>query len=128
MSLLNLSIKQLEQAVYLLKEREALQSRLDDVNRHLQRLENGRTHIPIAQDRVKDSVNPPKQGKRRRRKLQPSILKALSVAGAKGLSVKELAAQLKTSPASVRVWLYTTGKKVTSIKKIAPGIFAYISK
>jgi hypothetical protein len=129
MSLFNLSVKQLEHAVELLKERENLQSKLDEVNRQLQHLENGRAHIPIAQDRVNDSANSPRLSKRlrRRRKLQPSILKALNAAGAKGLSVKELAARIKTNPASLSVWLYTTGKKITGLKKVAPGIFAYAS-
>ena len=127
MSLSNLSIKQLEHAVELFKEREALQSKLDDVNHRLQRLENGQVSGDLAQESVNNSAASQKSGKRlrRRRKLQPLILKALSAAGAKGLSVKELSAQIKTSPASVRVWIYTTGKKVVGIKKLAAGIFAY---
>jgi hypothetical protein len=127
MSLSKLSIEQLEQAVELLKQRELLLSKLDNVNRHLQRLENGQAHIPFVQDSGNNSAISPKRGKQRR-KLQPSILKALNAAGAKGLSVKELAAQIKTSPASLSVWLYTTGKKTPGVKKIAPGTFAYISK
>jgi hypothetical protein len=130
MSLSNLSLNQLEQAVHLLKEQEALQSRLDEVNRHLRHLESGKVSGALLKKSVTDSAVSPKPGKRlrRRRKLQPSIFKALSAAGPKGLSVKELAAKIKTSPASVRVWLYTTGKKITGLKKVTPGIFVYISK
>ena len=106
-----------------------MQARLDEVNRHLRHLENGKVSGDLAQKSVNDSPASQKPGKRfrRRRKLQPSILKALSAAGAKGLSVKELAAQIKRSPTSVRVWLYTSGKKIAAIKKVAPGIFSCVS-
>ena len=130
MSLSNLSLKQLGQAIPLLKEREVLRSKLDDVNRRLQHLESGKVSNDLAQESVNDSSAFQKSAKRlrRRRKLQPSILKALNAAGAKGLSVNELAAQIKRSPASLRVWLYTTGKKIAGIKKVAPGIFAFVPK
>jgi hypothetical protein len=41
MNLSALSLKQLENIVGLLKEKEVLQTKLDGVNRDLQRLENG---------------------------------------------------------------------------------------
>jgi hypothetical protein len=53
------------------------------------------------------------------------VLKALTSAGAKGLTVKQLAVRAKVKRSSLAVWLYTSGKKIAGFKKIAPGAFAY---
>ena len=127
MNLSALSLKQLEHIVGLLKEKEVLQTKLDCVNRDLKRLENGSGSALSATESLNDS--PPskriKKRSRRRGGLQQAVLKALKSAGAKGLTVKQLAVQAKVKKSSLAVWLYTSGKKVSGFKKVAPGVFAY---
>ena len=130
MNLSALSLKQLEHIVGLLKEKEALQAKLDDVNRDLQRLENGEASAPSASESLYDSPrsNRIKKRSRRRGGLQKAALKALKSAGAKGLTVKQLAVQAKVKKSSLAVWLYTSGKKISDFKKVSPGVFAYTPK
>ena len=127
MNLSSLSLKQLEHIVGLLKEKEALQTKLDGVNRDLQRLENGKASAPSASESLNDSPRSKRIEKRSRRRggLQQAVLKVLKSAGAKGLTVKQLAVQAKVKKSSLAVWLYTSGKKVSGFKKVAPGVFAY---
>jgi hypothetical protein len=127
MNLSALSLKQLEHIVGLLKEKEALQTKLDGVNRDLQRLENGNGSARSASESLNDSPPPKRIKKRSRRRggLQQAVLKALKSAGAKGLTVKQLAVQAKVKQSSLAVWLYTSGKKISGFKKVAPGVFAY---
>jgi hypothetical protein len=127
MNLSALSLKQLEHIVGLLKKKEALQAKLDEINRDLQGMEKGKISAPSASESLNDSL-PSKQNKKRSRRrggLQQAILKALKSAGAKGLTVKQLAVQAKVKKSSLAVWLYTSGKKISGFKKVAPGVFAY---
>jgi hypothetical protein len=124
MNLSALSLKQLEHIVGLLKEKEALQAKLDEVNRDLQGLENGTPCAPSASESLTHSRRS-KRRSRRRGGLQEAVLKALKSAGAKGLTVKQLAAQAKVKKSSLAVWLYTSAKRITGFKKVAPGVFAY---
>jgi hypothetical protein len=130
MNLSALSLKQLEHIVGLLKEKEALQAKLDDVNRDLQHLENGEASAPSAPENLNRSTRSKRVKKRFRRRggLQQAVLKALTSAGAKGLTVKQLAVRAKVKRSSLAVWLYTSGKKIAGFKKVAPGIFAYLSR
>ena len=127
MNLSALSLKQLENIVGLLKEKEALQAKLDDVNRDLEGLENGKASAPSARESLSHSPRPKRVKKRSRRRggLQEAVLKALKSAGAKGLTVKQLAVQAKVKKSSLAVWLYTSAKKISGFKKVAPGVFAY---
>ena len=128
MNLSALSLKQLEHIVGLLKEKEALQAKVDDVNREIQGLENGKASAPSASESLNDSPLSKRIKKRFRRRggLQKAVLKALKSAGAHGLSVKQLAVQAKVQKSSLAVWLYTSGKKIAGLKKVAPGVFAYL--
>jgi hypothetical protein len=127
MNLSALSLKQLEHIVGLLKEKEALQARLDEINRNLQGMENGKVSDPSASESLNHSPRSKRINKRSRRRggLQEAVLKVLKSAGAKGLTVKQLAAQAKVKKSSLAVWLYTSGKKISGFKKVAPGVFAY---
>jgi hypothetical protein len=130
MNLSALSLKQLEHIVGLLKEKEALQAKLDEINRDLQGMENGKVSGPSASESLNDSPRSKRIQKRSRRRggLQEAVLKALISAGAKGLTVKQLVIQAKVKKSSLTVWLYTSAKKIAGFKKIAPGVFAYTPK
>jgi hypothetical protein len=121
MSLSSLTSAQLHQLIELVKEKEALQAKLAQVERSLVDLESGK----VTKDEAPAKRRGPRRG-RRRAALKDGLLKALQAAGKEGLSVKELAASLKAKPASVSVWFYTTGKKIKGIKKVGKARFAYI--
>jgi predicted Zn-ribbon and HTH transcriptional regulator len=127
MNLSALSLKQLEHIVGLLKEKEALQAKLDEINRDLQGIENGKVSAPSTSESLNYSPRSKRIKKRSRRRggLQEAVLKVLKSAGAKGLTVKQLAAHAKVKKSSLAVWLYTSGKKISGFKKVASGVFAY---
>ena len=119
MSLSSLSSVQLHRLIELVKEKEAIQTRLEEVESALNSLESG------AAPESPTKVGRPRRG-RRRTKLKDAILKALQSAGRAGLSVKEVAAQLKANPGSVAIWFYTTGKKLKGLKKLGPGRYSFV--
>jgi len=111
MSLSSLTSAQLHQLIELVKEKEALQAKL--------------AQVEVTKDESLAKQRGPRRG-RRRAALKVGLLKTLQAAGKDGLSVKELAASLKAKPARVSVWFYTTGKKIKGIKKVGKARFAYI--
>src|SRR5277367_1208930 len=129
MSLSNLSSSQLAHLIGLVKEKESLQSKLDHINAALQALESGKS---APKKRGRKPGRPPgikskgKKGKRGKR-LKAPLLKALSAAGSSGITVKELAAKLKVKPGNIFSWFYTTGKKISGIKKVGEAKYAYSS-
>ena len=132
MSLSNLSSAQLARLIGLVKEKESLQTKLDHVNAELHSLETGKA-LPKKRGRkpgrpagIKNKVAKGKKSKRGKRLKQP-LLKALSAAGSSGITVKELAAKLKVKPGNIFSWFYTTGKKISGIKKVGEAKYAYSS-
>ena len=53
------------------------------------------------------------------------IIRALKVAGDKGVTVNDLAGKFGKNYGNISVWFHTTGKRVKEIKKVAPGKFAW---
>jgi hypothetical protein len=132
MSLSNLSSAQLAHLIGLVKEKESLQTKLDHVTAALKALESGKS-APKRRGRkpgrpagVKNKVAKGGKSKRGKRLKQP-LLKALSAAGSSGITVKELAAKLKVKPGNIFSWFYTTGKKISGIKKVGEAKYAYSS-
>jgi hypothetical protein len=129
MDISKLSSAQLAQAIRLVKEKESLQAQLDRVTGALASLESGGT----GRRRGRKPGRPPKSGRkvgrppgrRRGKRLKESLLKALKSAGSEGITVKELAGKLKVKPNNVFSWFYTTGKKVSGIKKVGEARYAY---
>src|ERR1700677_3225810 len=99
MSLTNLSSAALERLVELIKEKEAIQVKLDKIQSSIEALVTG---LPSKKSGV--MARPQKRMKRRGGKLKERLLKALEKAGKSGLTVKDLAANLKAKPASVSIW------------------------
>jgi hypothetical protein len=137
MALFNLSSAQLAQLIRLVKERETLQAQLDRVNSSLTALENGKAPVrrgrkPGRPAKVKAGRPPGRPpgrpagstGKRGKR-LKLPLLKALKAAGSEGITVKELASKLKVKPNNVFSWFYTTGKKVSGIKKVGEAKYSF---
>ena len=132
MSLSNLSSAQLAHLIGLVKEKESLQTKLDRINAELTALETGkaapkkRGRKPGRPAGVKTKVAKGRKSKRGKR-LKAPLLKALSAAGSSGITVKELAAKLKVKPGNIFSWFYTTGKKISGIKKVGEAKYAYSS-
>ena len=134
MALFNLSSAQLARLIGLVKYRESLQAKLDQVNASLHSLETGKA-APKKRGRKpgrppgaknKKSVAKGRKGKRGKRLKEP-LLKALSAAGSSGITVKDLAAKLKVKPGNIFSWFYTTGKKIKGISKVGEAKYAYSS-
>lgn len=121
MSFSSLSSAQLHKILSLIKEKEALQAKIAKVERELDELQSGKP------SRKASSAQEPNAPKRRRRKaMKGAILKQLQKVGSAGISVADLAANIRARPASVAVWFYTTGKTTKGIKKVGRGRYAYI--
>jgi hypothetical protein len=130
MALSNLSSAQLARLIELVKEKESLQTKLDQINAELGSIETGKA-LPKRRGRkpgrpagVKTKVATVRRSKRGKRLKEP-LLKALSAAGTSGVTVKELAAKLKVKPGNIFSWFYTTGKKISGIKKVGEAKYAY---
>jgi len=54
--------------------------------------------------------------------VKEQIVAILQKAGAKGISVKDIAEKLDVKPGNVHVWFATTGKSV-GVDKVAPGVY-----
>ncbi len=121
MPLSKLSSSDLEKLIHLIREKEEIQGKLDKINAELDSIE---TTAATAKRPA-----PTRKGRKSRRRggLKDAILKKLQAAGKAGLSVNELATGIGASPGSVRVWVYTVGKTVKGLQKLAPGRFALSS-
>ena len=118
--------------IELVKEKESLQTKLDQINAELGSIETGKA-LPKRLGRkpgrpagVKTKVATVRRSKRGKRLKEP-LLKALSAAGTSGVTVKELAAKLKVKPGNIFSWFYTTGKKIKGISKVGEAKYAYSS-
>jgi hypothetical protein len=130
MSLSTLSSAELAQLISLIKEKESLQTRLEHIDATLNALENGKSvpkkrgrkpGRPVGSKSKTAATGVTKRGKR----LKAPLLKALSAAGSSGITVKELAAKLKVKPGNIFSWFYTTGKKISGIKKVGEAKYSY---
>jgi hypothetical protein len=117
MAFSDLSSTQLSRLVQLIKQKEELQLRIAGINGQLTALETGGTARPKKAGGGRRAA--------RRKKTSDLILAHLTKAGKAGSSVKELAAATGAKVASIAVWLYTAGKKVKGLRKVARGRFAY---
>ena len=135
--LAGLSLQQLKRAVAIREKVEGLEKELERING------GGRVGKGLARPRKglrrsasRTRVSKTVQGRSakavvQRRMASPRgglkgrIIRALSSAGDKGVTVKDLARKLGKSYGNISVWFHTTGKGVKEIKKVAPGKFAW---
>lgn len=66
--------------------------------------------------------------KARRGALKEKIMAALETAGAAGVRVKDLAAELATKPVNIHSWFHSTSKRNPAIRKISGGHYRLDSK
>jgi hypothetical protein len=131
MAFSNLTSAQVAHLIALVKEKETLQAKLDQVTAELQSLETGKA-VPKKRGRkpgrpagAKNKVSVVVDKKTRRgKRLKDPLLKALKAAGASGITVKDLATKLKVKPGNIFSWFYTTGKKIKGISKVGEAKYA----
>jgi hypothetical protein len=66
--------------------------------------------------------------RKRRKNLKKGILKFLAAQGKKGAHVKVIADAVRSKPAKITAWIFSTGKKVKGLKKVKPATYAYVGK
>jgi len=115
----NLAI--LEKMLPLIRQKEALLLELAQITRRLEEFETG---LSVAKE-MHPTTRTARKG-RRKGKTEELVLGALNAAGDHGLSVKEIAEKTRIHTPTLRVWIYTAGKKL-GLRKIAPGRFAFKS-
>lgn len=135
MSLSNLTSAQLAQLIGLVKEKEVLTAKIEQVNAAIMALESGEAapkkrgrkpgrppgSVKVVAETSETSEKTRKRGKR----LKDPLLKALTAAGPTGITVKDLAVKLKVKPGNIFSWFYTTGKKIKGISKVGEAKYAY---
>ena len=125
----NLTIKQLEQLLELHKRKEALLAGLSTLDSEIAGAFSGDA-TPARRKAGRPKGRGPGRPaavkttrKTRRGGLKEMILARLQSVGPEGIKVKDLAADLGINRKNVEIWFYTTGKKVSAIKKLGPGLF-----
>jgi hypothetical protein len=128
MKLHHFSSSQIVQIGRLIQKRESLLKKIDKLEDKLADFTPRISESRISSTRAGSL---PKLGSKRSRrgrnpgKLKNAILKKLVAAGSRGISVSDLSAALKVKPGNVFSWFYTTGKKITGIKKVGAARYAY---
>lgn len=116
----------------LVKEKEVLVEKLEQINAAISALETGKEAPkkrgrkpgrPPAADNV--TVEKAEKARKRGKRLKEPLLKALTAAGPEGITVKDLADKLKVKPGNIFSWFYTTGKKIKGISKVGEAKYAY---
>jgi hypothetical protein len=116
MTLSQLSISELEQAIRLMKERVALLAEIASIDNKLAAMESGQQ--PKAAKAIV------KAGKRR--KISAKIIAELEKAGEKGIESKVLAKTLSLSSARLSAW-FATHRKKKGIRKLGRGKYGWVA-
>jgi len=127
MNLTTLTIAQLRQALAIKEQIEALEHELATITgTSVANISSASPALDVesAEAVVKRSA-PATHGKRGA--VKEAIIELVKKAGSAGIEVKEIAAALGKSNASVSVWFIGTGKKVKEIKKLGRGKYGWVS-
>ncbi len=141
----NLTIRQLEQLLLLHKRKEELLAELTSLDGEIAGALSGdglpapkrrgrppgRASSRAATVKTRRTAKAGKAagaGKTRRGGLKEKILGRLQSVGPEGIKVRDLAQDLGVNRKNVEIWFYTTGKKLSEIKKLGPGLFTMSGK
>lgn len=113
MKFTDLTSAQLAELTRLIAQKEKLAAQLAAIDAKLENLGGGKARAAKG-TKAKGRRGPRKGSKPGR--LKEAVLAALSGSGA-GLTIKELSAKLKVKPNNLYSWFYTTGRKVSGLKK-----------
>lgn len=137
MNIANLTAGQLKQALTLLDRKETLQKQIDDLDQKISGLLGGDAKSSESRPtRARRGQTTGKGRKATRAKRDPGakrgdmkvkVMSALKAAGESGLSIKELADNLKIKGTNLYAWFGSTGKKVNEIQKIGPAKYKLVA-
>lgn len=115
---------QLKTLISLEEERGQLLEKLQKVTSDIRSLQND--FHQEAEGAVASAPAPKAKvvGRQRRGGLRDQVLGALSAAGAKGISVRELAALINTKPANIHSWFSSNLTKVAGLEKVGEARYA----
>jgi hypothetical protein len=72
-------------------------------------------------------LSPRRSSRSRRGQLKEQIIQLIQAAGKKGIHVKEIVEKTGAKDPNVRVWFYSTGKKIKNIKQVAPATYGWFN-
>lgn len=119
MNLSTLTSEQFRKIVDLLKQREALVAKLNEVEKKLSRLNAVKSKKERSPKTVRST---------QKLSLKDEVLQVLAAAGKKGLRVRDLAKTVKRTSQHLSVWFSTAGRKVNGLKRVGYGHYAYHPK
>ena len=119
----NIPSSTLKQLVRLSERKEALMTKIQEIDREMIRVQDqfgipareGDQRAPVT---ISHSRNGPVRRRSKRGALKEKILRALRAAGKKGTTVGELSKKLRVPNANLYVWFNGTGRSVHGIRKI----------
>ena len=126
MNLAALSSADFVKIARLLKAKEVLLSKIADLDAELSSFGSGAPSGARSGRPRKSAAAGPKPGRAKRGALKETLLALLKEAGATGLSVKEIAAKTGVKGANIHAWFFTTGKKISQIKKVGKSTHAWV--
>ncbi len=126
MKLSDLTSAQLGELSRLIAQKEKISAELAAVEAKLARFGGAKTAAVRSPGRPKKAAGRrgPKKGSKPG-KLKETLLAALAAAGAEGASIQDLSKTLKVKSNNLYSWFYTTGKKVSGLKRAASGNYVY---
>jgi hypothetical protein len=133
MSLSSLSVAQVRHLLSLTEKREAVQAELAKVESQIAVLEKEKEKVeasrkviakaPVKKAAVVVKAKPAAKSNGRRGGLKDRILALLEKAGSRGATVVDIADTLGVKVGNIHVWFATTGKKMSNVIKIKPGLY-----
>jgi hypothetical protein len=118
MQITHLTLADIRPLQRLLKKKQALQTKMDQLDRMIERIgsSNSRGVTGVSGEGTLS----------RHGALKAGITEALQKAGKQGLHIKELASNLGVKEPNIRVWFYSTGRKIKNIKKVGRARYGWV--
>ena len=116
--LTQLTLSALRPLEKLLRQKEALLAKVEQIDQQM-------VCLIGENERSRGRGRPPGGGGNVHGALKEKILKALQQAGQEGLHVVELAKRVNSAVPNIRVWFYSTGKKIKEISQSAPATYVW---
>jgi len=129
MNLASITSTDLRRLAKLIEQKEIHLAEIARIDAELAGFGSGQSVARVTRS-SSSKVAPKREAKGRKRgargQLKETIIGLLKEAGKGGLSVKEIATKVGLKPQNVHVWFSATGRKVKEIKKVQPGLYAWI--
>jgi hypothetical protein len=129
MTLTNINSASLRKLIKLTEKKESLLLEITKIDAQISSLIQGKPAPKGKQVTHTSKTTTEKTGKRAKRgALKTKIFAALRAAGEAGLKVPELSKKIGVKSQNIHVWLSSTGKNFSEIKRIGKGHFKLTEK